>query len=307
MIYDKDINEILNNRYIRYRSEAMLNAQLNVEKAETLPEYSEITNKLRGFSFEIAKASADGDTKKVEKLKKERLILQGKQNEILKKIGFTQEDLLPKYRCKACNDTGFVNGISCKCRYKELNDIILKDLGISDYNLPSFSSSTLDTLPQLATVYKLVKEYVDKFDTTTIKNLLFTGKSGTGKTYLAGAIITELNKREQVNVFINSYDLFRVLLNKNKVDSSNQYIYDLLINCDLLVIDDLGTEPKNDAFLYGLNLIINQRYSLGNAFIITTNLNLTELNQRYGERIFSRITGKNTAVIPFDGDDLRKK
>lgn len=307
MIYDKDINEILNNRYIRYRSEAMLNAQLNVEKAETLPEYSEITNKLRGFSFEIAKASADGDIKKVEKLKKERLLLQSKQTEILKKIGFTQEDLLPKYRCKTCNDTGFVNGIACKCRYKELNDVILKDLGISDYGLPSFSTSTLDTLPQLATVYKLVKEYVDKFDTTTIKNLLFTGKSGTGKTYLAGAIITELNKREQVNVFINSYDLFRVLLNKNKVDPSNQYVYDLLINCDLLVIDDLGTEPKNDAFLYGLNLIINQRYSLGNAFIITTNLNLTELNQRYGERIFSRITGKNTAVIPFDGDDLRKK
>ena len=307
MIYDKDINEILNNRYIRYRSEAMLNAQLNVERAEKLPEYSDITDKLRGFSFEIAKANANGETKKVEKLKKERSVLQDKQSEILKKIGFTKEDLLPKYRCKTCNDTGFVNGIACKCRYKELNDVVLKDLGISDYDLPSFSDSTLDNLPQLSTIYKLATDYVDKFDTTTIKNLLFTGKSGTGKTYLAGAIVNELNKREQVNVFIHSYDLFRVLLNKNKFDSSNQYVYDLLINCDLLVIDDLGTEPKTDAFLYGLNLIINQRYSLGNAFIITTNLSLTELNQRYGERIFSRITGKNTAVIPFNGDDLRKK
>lgn len=306
MIYDKDINEILNNRYIRYRSEAMLNAQLNIEKAEKLPKYIEITNKLCGFSFEIAKASANGDTKKVEKLKKERALLQDKQREILKTIGFTNEDLLPKYRCKTCLDTGFVNGIACKCRYKELNDVILKDLGISDYNLPSFSDSTLDTIPQLATVYKLTKDYVDKFNTTPIKNLLFTGKSGTGKTYLAGAIVTELNKREQVNVFINSYDLFRCLLNKNKADASNQYIYDLLINCDLLVIDDLGTEPKNNSFLYGLNLIINQRYSLGNAFIITTNLSLTELNQRYGERIFSRITGKNTAAISFNGDDLRK-
>ncbi len=307
MIYDKDINEILNNRYIRYRSEAMLNAQLNVERAEKLPEYRGITNKLRGFSFEIAKASANGDTKEVEKLKKERSVLQDKQSEVLKKIGFTKEDLLPKYHCKTCNDTGFVNGIACKCRYKELNDVILKDLGISNYNLPSFSNSTLDTIPQLASVYKIAKDYVNKFDTTSIKNLIFTGKSGTGKTYLAGAIVTELNNREQVNVFIHSYDLFRVLLNKNKFDSSNQYVYDLLINCDLLVIDDLGTEPKNDAFLYGLNLIINQRYSLDNAFIITTNLSLTEINQRYGERIFSRITGKNTAVIPFNGDDLRKK
>lgn len=306
MIYDNEINEIINNRYIRYRSEATLKAQLNIEQAEKSPEYNAICDRLRGYSFEIAKAEAEGDTIKCDKLKEERLLLQKQKQAVLKKIGLSEDSLLPNYRCKACGDTGYIGGIACKCRYREMNDVILKDLGIKDNSLPRFSDSALDKNSPLNCIYKIAKDYIEKFDSTTKKNLIFTGKSGTGKTFLTDAIVSELMDRDRIAVFINAYDLLRVIGGKSKNNPSNQYIYDLLINCDMLAIDDLGTEPSNDAFLYGLNLIINQRYTKQGAFIITTNLTLTELNQRYGDRIFSRITGKNSVVIPFEGEDLRK-
>ena len=130
---------------------------------------------------------------------------------------------------------------------------------------------------------------------------------GTGKTYLASSIVGELNKRKVLTVFLTSNELNSIFLKMHRQEIDRELVFDILTACDLLVIDDLGTEPLyNNVTAEYLLSIISERLDKKKHFIITTNLTKSEILNRYSERFLSRISDKKqTAIIPFNGKDLR--
>jgi len=142
------------------------------------------------------------------------------------------------------------------------------------------------------------------------KNLILTGNTGAGKTHLAGCIASAATEKGQNAIMITAFALNNVFLRYHSLFDGNRFDdMNALLDCDLLIIDDLGAAQniKNVTVNYLLNLI-NERNLNGAATVITTNLTPEEILSVYGERVFSRLFDKRlTAVIPFGGEDLRLK
>jgi DNA replication protein DnaC len=155
-----------------------------------------------------------------------------------------------------------------------------------------------------AGIAKALENYCDKFPKTKLINIVLTGAAGTGKTYCAKIAAQKLRHRGFGIHFTSTYNLIKRI--RDYSFGADPGAYGDLIESDLLIIDDLGTEPElqnNDDFLY---TVINERYTAERAFIITTNLDNEQIFNRYNQRITGRIFDKNkTAVIRFTGKDLR--
>ena len=155
---------------------------------------------------------------------------------------------------------------------------------------------------------KIFKEYISKLKTTDKKLFLLNGQVGVGKTYIIKATTHEAIKQGYFALYTTAFDLNKAFLNYHcaKLDEKDK-ILDKYLSCDLLLIDDLGTENKlNNVTTEYLYLIINQRLESGKNTIITTNLNINELKDSYDERIMSRISNKQTCVqTMLQGNDLR--
>lgn len=154
--------------------------------------------------------------------------------------------------------------------------------------------------PALKKIYSVLTDYCGKFPGVKTPNLVFSGATGTGKTFTAKIIADDLSNR---GFFVHMTTAFAM------VNAFRKFDFDDLLECDLLVIDDLGTEPViKNITLENLYNILNERILRGRAFIITTNLSPSGLIQKYDQRIASRILSKETStIIEFKGDDLRLK
>ncbi len=158
-------------------------------------------------------------------------------------------------------------------------------------------------------IKKLALRFIDNFDNDKEKNLLFTGNTGLGKTFLSSCIANELLKKGKTVL----YQTAPIMLDKvidYRFGKDNSNIYDSLLNVDLLIIDDLGTESMNSMKFTELFNIINSRLLNSNnkktRTIISTNLSLQDMFSTYDERIVSRIVG-NYNICYFYGDDIRFK
>jgi len=154
-------------------------------------------------------------------------------------------------------------------------------------------------------LFKLLKQYVDKFPYMKIPNIVMLGQTGSGKTYAATAVGDELTNKSFKVVLLTAFTLISRF--KKFVFEHDNMCFDELLNCDLLILDDLGAEPtiKNvtEQCIYN---IINERLISGKPFIITSNLNADEIKERYKDRITSRILSKQTSMVfDFSGKDLR--
>lgn len=264
--------------------------------------YTEISGKLGKLNYEIANLDFNGKTDDANKLRLERDALYKEKltiyNEYLNKLNV-------KYSCNFCKDTGVYKNKRCKCYYALLTKYTLDSLNVKEREYPLFEGNIPNNLNK---EYDIAKKYVEKFPNTEIKNFIFLGKVGTGKTYLASTIVGELNKKKALTVFLTSNELNSIFLKMHRQEIDRELVFDILTACDLLVIDDLGTEPLyNNVTAEYLLAIISERLDKNKHFIITTNLTATEINTRYNERFLSRISDKKlTAIIPFNGKDLRK-
>ncbi len=265
-------------------------------------EYLSLENGARKLNYEIAKAEYLGNLELVKKLTPNRDLLIDKKSKIYKE--FTK-NIKFTYSCKLCNDTGFYKGNRCKCYYNLLTNFTIESLNVKKRNFPSF----IGEIPsELAKHYEILKVFSEKFPNTEIKNFVFLGKVGTGKTYLAGCIASEIIKKEYLPVFLTATELNAIFLKMHKQEVDRELVFDVLTTCDLLIIDDLGTEPLyNNVTAEYLLSIISERLDKNKHFIITTNLSASEILARYNERFLSRISNKKqTAIIPFNGKDLRR-
>lgn len=281
------------------RSEAIQTANYNNYKMLKRKEYLLIANKIGELTIALAKARLNNnDTAELQ-----RQLDDAKENEkvILSKYNMTTEDLEPKYYCKLCNDKGVIDGNYCKC-YNDLinqysnncNDIVT----YSDCN--KIDSKYINVLQQITSNYAK--------DNKHICNILIAGSVGAGKTHLTRAIQYDLEKQNIFTLFATATSINNNFLEYHKCFDEIKEVYiQSYIDCDALIIDDLGTEPMlNNVTKEYMLMLISERIQQGKLTIITTNLKGNEFIERYGERLFSRLMDKSkSTIINIQGQDLR--
>lgn len=292
----------------RRKNEAKANAAKS--KLYSDENFVSALNAYRSENFEYSKAKYNGDEKAalIHKINAEKL-----KNELLtaaEKSGVKKSDLTPEYDCKLCNDTGFTkNGEKCSCYNLALKKIAFDALGIESPSLPSFEKSKYEDKNGLKKIYDKIKVYCEKFTPSTAKNIVISGDVGTGKSFLAGAIVTQVEKAGYNPIFITAQNLNNVFLKYHTAPIDEKSFYSsLLSDCDLLVIDDLGCEPpfKNVTNEY-LLMVLCERTAKSLPTIITTNLSQNQLLDRYGDRVLSRLNDKRRgSFIEIKGEDLRR-
>ncbi len=230
------------------------------------------------------------------------------------KLNFKLADFKPNYYCKKCDDTGFVEKQHCVC-YKELlsNKLIgycgkenLSDLATFDMvNLNIYGSEVAN---EMKILFEKLKDYSENLEKKQKKIITLYGKTGVGKTFVAECVVENAIKNGYFTIYSTAINLNNEFLKYHLADlREKENIISTFLNCDLLVIDDLGTEPmlKNvtEEYLY---LIITERLSKKLNTIITTNMSLDQIQDYYGDRIFSRLTSQRDCwLAEIKGKDLR--
>lgn len=289
-----------------------------------LPELKEIDDQIVSNSIQSAKLSLMGDDQSLNTLADRNMDLSMRKIEILTENGYPSNYLMPTYHCEDCKDTGYIENEKCHCFKQAIVDLLYSQSNIKgimeqenfstfryDFYTDSYIEETTKLTP-LANIKKVVstcKEYIDNFD-STYSNLLLYGNAGVGKTFLANCIAKELLDRSHTVIYLTAFQLFDILeknkFNKDQEKSEANEQFEYILDCDLLIIDDLGTELNNSFVTSQLYLCINERHLRKKATIISTNLSWDNLNTNYSERIFSRIAS-NYRLLKIVGDDIRIK
>lgn len=249
----------------------------------------------------------------------DRLIEKSEKERCLSDINRQMEDYLnknnlslptQKHSCPICNDSGCVGNGYCSCFSRRLTEIVLSEDLLFDENasFDTFDETVFDEKDRkkMADIKNYCYEYANRFPDVKRPNLIFTGGTGTGKTFLLSCIALELKKKGVTTVYITSGRLFDILRQYafNKISD-----IDLLLNADVLIIDDLGTEPIfNNITQEYIFMLINERTRAKKALCVSTNLSPDDVKQRYTERVSSRLFDRSrSAVLKFADTDLRLK
>lgn len=307
----------LNNKIINEINETKTNNQLKkqaiIKQIENDAELSKIYLECKNLIFEIAKQkhnNIDAQPLEIElKNKKEFLY------ELLKKQNYDIEFLKNPYSCTVCKDTGkTINGY-CSCYYKKLTKHSLETCGLALNKLPQLNTLKFDfykdknLIAEREFLVKILQDFVKKCNDNAKKNIVLTGQVGVGKTHLLHAVVNEAILNNKFVIYTTAFNLNKDFLKYHcaKLEEKDEILNNYL-NCDILCIDDLGTENilKNVTCEY-LFLIINERLAKNKCTIITTNLTLTQILNVYDERIYSRFKDKqNSTVLNLKGEDIRK-
>ena len=301
--------------------------QRREEVYQKVPQIRQIEDEISSQAVRCARKLLDGDTNAKEELKQHIEDLREQKEVLLSAFGFPADYMEMHYACPECQDTGYVDGRKCRCFKKEEIRLLYSQSNIEEVllreNFDSFSYEYYDdrvVIPEIQMtvadymrqVHTWCKEYVENFEKKG-GNLIFTGSTGVGKTFLTNCIAKALIDQYQSVIYLSSNDLFDVF-SKNKfhydTEEEMKDMYQYILDCDLLIIDDLGTECLNSMKLSELFTILNTRIlNLNNKVtktIISTNLNINNIFKNYEERIGSRIVGYYD-IYYFFGEDLRFK
>ena len=280
----------------------------------TEPRLKEIEAGLSKVGAQLAITALSGDKKKIAALKSEASALGKEKKEIIKKAGIKEF----KYECELCKDTGYVSGKICDCIKDKAGKIMLaefsKQMPIKNCRFDNFdlkyypskgSNEGENPKRRMTGIFKACKEYVLNFSPETSKSLIFYGDAGLGKTHLTMAIVSGVIEKGYLPVYGSAENLFSII-EKEKFSGENKGSYEIMLDCDLLVIDDLGAEMATAFTKSVLYNLINTRILSGKPTIINTNLTMKKINEKYDARIASRIIGSYDPYL-FLGVDVRQQ
>ena len=283
------------------------------------PRLKELDALTASVSVRHARQLLDGDETALSQLKQELAAYRRERSLILQTAGVDEHYFEPPYTCPDCKDTGYIDGSRCHCFLQAAIDLvytqsnirsILQEENFSNYCFDYYSDTKVNEATGLTareTAQKAVMEslaFIKSFD-QEFHNLFLYGEAGTGKTFLANCIAKMLLDTGHSVIYFTAFQLFD-LLEKNKFQkdmdaaAKMQHIFD----CDLLIIDDLGTELANTFTISQLFFCLNERMLRKKSTVISTNLGFDQLSTVYTERIFSRIVSSYSMIKLF-GDDIR--
>lgn len=318
--------------YEKKRMQAIYDAeQRKTELYKKEPKLQQIDDELSKTAINISKKMLiNKDDSLLEELNKKVSILKQEKEKILAFLGKDENYLKPNYECKDCLDTGYITNshesTMCHCLKQKLFNLEYNKSNLSNLEKENFEHFSFDLYSDeineekyhskmsprknMEFIYKLSQKFIENFDNQNEKNLLFTGNTGLGKSFLSSCIANELLKKGKTVLYQTAPVMLDTIMDYRfgKANTSKD-IYDNLLNVDLLIIDDLGTEYINNMKFSELFNIINTRLLNGNKVtktIISTNLSLDNLFATYDERIVSRLVG-NYNICYFFGDDIRFK
>lgn len=297
------------------------NALRKAKCAQKFPEIEEINMKLGQIGISIAKVFLEEKNKvqAIEELKVKSLALQEEKAKILEQAGLPRDYLKVHYHCEECSDTGIVGSKYCKCYYELLKEVeksrIKRIAPIDKCTFESFdvkcyteekASNGISPRMLADSVLCGCIKYCAQFSLSS-PSLLLMGSTGLGKTHLALAIANAVIDRGFGVVFGNAQnilsDLESIRFGRN---AFNEYNEQMLMEANLLIIDDLGAEFITQFTVSCIYNIVNSRMLAGKPTIITTNLNTSDLEREYGQRLTSRLTSEYT-ILRFIGNDIRYK
>ncbi len=282
------------------------------EVFSTLPEYKELSDRVAALSVKHARMLLDGDDSALTALKEELATLSLQKKEALISGGFPENYLEPIYTCSACQDTGYIGSEKCRCLRQREIALLYEQSNIREliekenFGTLSYTYYQGDDLKRFESAVAVSKNFVAGFS-KHYQNLFFYGTVGTGKSFLSGCVARELLAQGYSVIYFSANGLFEQLSNysfNTKMKESLYNFYKDLYNCDLVIIDDLGTEVTNSFVTSQLFGLLNERHLRQKATIISTNLGLEELRDRYSDRVFSRITS-NYSLCKLSGPDIR--
>ncbi|WP_196002007.1 ATP-binding protein [Clostridium sp. 1001271B_151109_B4] len=282
------------------------------------PEILDLDTTIQKLCLNLSMAALKGITNPndLNNIKDEITDLRAQKYEMLVSHGYSPDYLNLHYNCTKCKDTGFIGIEKCSCFKTKLIKLYYKDSELEEaVKTNNFKNFNINLYPnhklndERYTPRKNIEdileyitgEYLPNFKNTNT-NLLFYGNSGTGKTFLSWCIAKELLDRGFLVVYKTSDDLLRAL--KDIKFNNDTDLENLLINCDLLIIDDLGSEQITDFSSTELFTLINKKILKNKKMLISTNLSLPLISKRYSERISSRLIGE-FKLFKFFAEDIR--
>lgn len=321
MGYSKEAITYTNELFAKKRKNAT--ETLLEKKAElysSVPRLKEIEKELADCGLKTVRCviSRVGEVSDVvAKLREENLKLQKERADILESLQLPKDYLELEYSCTACKDEGFVDGKMCSCYIKQLKKYTYESLNRDSHlQLCDFSKFNImyypDVIPaglnvsirvKMQQIFDFCYKYALNF-TDKSSSILMSGATGLGKTFLSLSIASMAIDKGYGVIYSSAQNLLNNL-EKERFGSATTLSLDDVLECDLLIIDDLGTEFSTAFTVATIYNIINTRLNTGKPVIISTNLSLAELQSAYSERIVSRFIGDYT-ILKFAGNDIRQ-
>ncbi|MBQ5843203.1 MAG: ATP-binding protein [Clostridia bacterium] len=274
---------------------------------EKYPDIAEIDKELSAVSSRIIAAMRSENCEaEMNKIKERNLCLQEERRQKLLSYGIPEDYDTPVFSCPVCGDTGYDGKTFCSCVIKmcAVDAYLSSGLGkalldqtFENFSLKYYGGKSRD---DMSDVLDTCIDFAQNFGTGA--NLLLTGGTGLGKTHLSSAIAQKVIDKGYTVVYESAqtvFDAFESVRFGRGNDNTDKYI-----TCDLLIIDDLGTEFSTQYTAAVLYQLVNQRLVNGKSLILSTNLGGKELLKRYGDRIYSRLLGSFDTCV-FSGNDVR--
>ncbi len=305
-----DARQLRNQRILEERTK---------EAYEKLPRLKEIDDAIASCSVAQARRLLDGDPAALAALHGQLDVYRMEKAALLKANGYPDDYFTPAYTCPDCKDTGYIGSKRCHCLEQAAIDLvytqsnlreILKTENFGTFSFDYYSDSDVNPATGLSSrqtaqdAVAKCRDFIAHFG-DTFSNLYFYGDTGIGKTFLSNCVAKELMDRGYSVIYFTAFQLFDILSRGVfQKDEDSIAAHQNIFNCDLLIIDDLGTELTNSFTTSQLFLCLNERILRKRSTIISTNLGMNQMADIYSERVLSRISSHYTLIKLF-GADIR--
>ena len=292
--------------------------QHQAQAYQQLPRLREIDEEVATLSARKVRALITGQETGLDGLKNDIALLSQERSALLLSEGYPQDYLEMHYTCPLCQDTGYIGSQKCSCFKKAEIELLYTQSNLKEIlekeNFDHFSfdlysdtitndSTGLSARETARRAYDIAQTFVKNFD-SSFENLFLYGDTGVGKTFLSHCIAHDLLESAHCVLYFSAFDLFDHLAGSAFSRKDEKPGEDLVFDCDLLIIDDLGTELTNSFVASQFFLCINERIMRKKSTIISTNLKLEDFSATYSERTFSRIAS-NYRMVKLIGKDIR--
>ncbi len=278
-----------------------------------IPQIREINSQLFNTGKDLIKIISGNQSNdvqnKIEQLKNYNIGAQAMARQLLTENGYPADYLDMHYTCPKCRDTGYIGSEFCECFKRICGSLSASrmnqntHLKLSNFDTFSLSYYKGQDYYTMKNIFEFTKRYAERFNTNS-ENILMFGGTGLGKTHLSLAIANKVLERGFSVVYDSAINILRHIEHEHFSREHSDEMINLVINTELLILDDLGTEYQTSFYSSTIYNIINTRLNRGKPTIISTNLDFAGINRRYEERVVSRITAVYEC-LEFKGEDVR--